>query len=75
MVHLVESTRLSVSLSWCLATQLEGILSSLVHIISWTDQVLGALAGFSSAAPQQGLDCLGAFARAYLDIIQPCEKL
>ncbi|MPC41874.1 hypothetical protein E2C01_035480 [Portunus trituberculatus] len=37
--------------------------------------VLGAFAGLSSAAPQRGLDCLGALARANLDIMQPCEML
>ncbi|MPC56909.1 hypothetical protein E2C01_050875 [Portunus trituberculatus] len=35
----------------------------------------GALAGLFSAAPQRGLDCLGALARANLDIMQPCEML
>ncbi|MPC78146.1 hypothetical protein E2C01_072628 [Portunus trituberculatus] len=58
-----------------MATQLKGILSSLVDITSWTDQVLGALAGLSSAAPQRGLDCLGALARANLDIMQFCKML
>ncbi|MPC75511.1 hypothetical protein E2C01_069901 [Portunus trituberculatus] len=57
LLHLVESKDLSVSLPWCMATQL-------VDITSWTDQVLGALAGLSNAAPQRDLDCLGALARA-----------
>ncbi|MPC55835.1 hypothetical protein E2C01_049780 [Portunus trituberculatus] len=35
----------------------------------------GPLAGLSSAGPQEGLDCLGALARANLDIMQPCEML
>ncbi|MPC48382.1 hypothetical protein E2C01_042154 [Portunus trituberculatus] len=75
LLHLVENKDLSVSLPWCMATQLEGILSILVAITSWTDQVLGAFAGLSSAASQRGLDCLGALTRANLDIMQPCEML
>ncbi|MPC18794.1 hypothetical protein E2C01_011688 [Portunus trituberculatus] len=75
LLHLVENKDLSVSLPWCMATQIEGILSTLVDITSWTDQVLGALAGLSSAVPQRGLECLGALAKANLDIMQPCEVL
>ncbi|XP_045135585.1 uncharacterized protein LOC123518685 [Portunus trituberculatus] len=72
LLHLMESKDLSV---WHMATQLGDILSSLVDITSWTDQVLGDLAGLSSAAPQRGLDCLGALARVNLDIMQPYEML
>ncbi|MPC46441.1 hypothetical protein E2C01_040161 [Portunus trituberculatus] len=66
---------MSVSLPLLMATQLEDILSSLAHITSWTDQVLRPLAGLSSAAPQRGLDCLGALARANLDVMQSYEML
>ena len=60
---------------WCLATQIEGILSSLVDITSWTDQVLGAFAGLATNTSLQGLDCLNAFASANVDIMQPSQLL
>ena len=75
LLHLVENRGLSVSIPWRLATQIEGVLSSLVDITSWTDQVLGAFAGLSNVDYQQGLDCLNALARANMDIMQPCELL
>ncbi|MPC89659.1 hypothetical protein E2C01_084613 [Portunus trituberculatus] len=50
--HLVKCQDLSVSLSWHMATQLEGILSTLVDITSWMDQVLGPLLAFPVLPPR-----------------------
>ena len=73
--HLANSNNLSVSIPWRLATQIEGVLSGIMDISSWMDQVLGAFAGMASEATQEVFDCLNALARANADIMQPSEIL
>ena len=73
--HLVQNKDMSVTIPFRLATQIEGVLSGLVDITSWVDQVLGAFAGLSSEASQEVFDCLNALAKANSDIMQPSEML
>ena len=73
--QLMQYKDLAVTIPWRLATQIEGVLSGLVGITSWIDQVLGAFAGLSSDASQQVYNCLNMLAKANLDIMQPVEML
>ena len=67
----MQSKDLVVTILWSLATQI-GVLSGLVDIMSWMDQVLDTFAGLSSDVSQQIFDCLNMLARTDFDI-QPSE--
>ena len=73
--HLMQNRDLLVTIPCCLATQMERVLSGLVDITSWIDQVLGAFAGLSSEASQQVFNCLNVLAKPNFYIMQPSEML